>query len=203
MVTTLDTLPPELLLELLDYLAPSSHVSLTLVSKRIHSILPKCKLPPRPVGRGCQEVTIDRSLQEPELRRSEKRRCLVCGGIFDKNYFHGIAPVCKWHDGHFELPEIPRYIERPVKDRLMARTRLIASNGLGPCWVALERDVCFHGLQVMRWDALNSPCCECMNCGHFRVRCLVRVSCKIDPPRSWSVSKDGKWMFESDLASRK
>jgi hypothetical protein len=101
------------------------------------------------------------------------------------------------------LPEIPRYIERPVKDRLMARMRLIARNGLGPCWVALERDVCFHRLQVKRWTALNSPCCDCMNCGHFRIRCLVRVSCKTDPPSSWFVSKDGKWMFESNLASCK
>ena len=203
MVATLTTLPPELFLEILYYLAPSSYISLSLVNRQIHSAIPHCKLPPRGVGSGCQVVAIDRFLQEPELRRSEKRRCLVCWGIFDNDRFHGIAPVCKWHDGHFESPEIPIYIEQPVNDLLIARMRLIARSGLGSCWIALDRDGCFHGLQVKRWTKLNSPCCDCMDCGHFRIRCFVRVSCKIDPPRAWCVSKDGKWMFESDLPARK
>lgn len=197
MAPRLDTLPPELFLDILDYLAPSAHISLSHVDKRFKFLVPKRYLRRRGTP-GCERTAIDRFRQELILRKEGKRLCLLCNGIFDNTWFRGLVPICRWHNAQFEEPGIPRYVENAVRDRLLARGRL------GVCWVALKRDVCLHRFTIRKWDRPNPDCCgRCMDCGHFEVECRVRVAPAGDVMKSWENSKDGRFMLESDKPASK
>jgi hypothetical protein len=193
MAATLETLPPEILLEVLAYLGPSSLISLSLVSKQLNCLLPT-KLLRRPVESLCEKSAISRFLFEVKLRKNGLRQCLLCHGFFldNETWFLGAAPVCTWHTARFESPVIPRHIDQQTRNRLVARNRPET------CWVALNREVCFHCLGIKEWNEPSLDCSRCRDCGRFDVTCLVRVSRVDDPPKSWERSQDGKWMVESD-----
>ena len=198
MAPTLNTLPPELLIEIFDFLPISSLISLTLVNKRFNSLIPPKAYRYRTVCK-CEETAIRRALEEPRIRRFGARYCRGCRSTYSDNqtYFHGPEPICTQHNSYLESPELAKGMERGMKWLLRAHSRLCTS------WITLNRTFCGHSRQIKRWKSPLQFCCSCDHCGHFEITCLVRVSRKDDAPRAWERSADGKWMLEYDRPPRK
>lgn len=199
----LDDLPLDVLLEIFDYVPTSTMVSLTLVKKRFNWLFTRKKylrhLHRTPGGMSlCEAAEVARSHGELRLKRAALRRCRLCRGDFpdDEVWFEGLAPFCRNHEGLFESPEIPEFIDEKTRQRLKAQARS------GTCWVALKREFCCHQRRVKGWAKPIEPCCECDHCGHYDVTCIVRISRKDDVPISWERSKDGKWIVECDRSAR-
>ena len=197
MAATLETLPPEIVLEIFEYLGRSSFISLSLVNKGFSSLIPK-KLLRLPFVSPCEKSAINRLMNEVKLRKYRLRQCRLCRGFFNDNemWLRGVAPVCMWHNGRFESPMIPRYIDQRTRSRLLAMEQLQAG------WVALDREMCFHCFRIREWKRPGRDCCTCRDCGRFDVTCLVRVSRLDDTPMSWERSKDGEWIIENDRPAR-
>lgn len=195
MAPTLKTLPHELFLDILDYLPASAHISLKLVNKRFNSLIPKATSRHWKAISRCERYAICRFLNEPRFRRDGVRQCVICCGIYPNNdaYLRGFAPICTWHTGMFESLSKPKYLEPPIKRRLKSAKRL------DHFWVVLKRDFCIHNRAIQNWkEPAHSRKCSCDHCGHFAVDCLIRVSTSKDEPNSWEISKDERWVIESD-----
>ena len=189
MPLSLDRLPLELLLAILDYLPRSAHISLSLTNKYLHYFI---KIARNDVDKlPCETSTTRRICEDVQLRRYGKRRCQICFGIFDDNptYFRGIAPICTWHSGRFEYANTARL--ESVSERLS-----LASPEFGTCWVTGTGQLCLHQLVVNRATIFAPRCCDCEYFGHFDIDCLMRVSLSNDTPASWSISHNRKWMYE-------
>ena len=189
MAPSLDSLPPELLFEIIDYLQSSARLSLTLVSKHFQSWIPtesKTLLKDRS---RCEAIAVRRFLQESQNRRSRKRRCVVCRGLYPEDFFRRTAPICNWHDGWFMATTLSRHVEKSVMDRLEK------VNPRKTCWFALEREFCVHKREIVGWSVPDCRC-NCDSCGHFEVTCYVRRSSQSNRPARWELSENGLGVVE-------
>lgn len=186
-MSSLTALPPELLLNILSYLSPSSRTSLLLVSKHFRRWATS-KIPSaseiHPSAR-CEYLALTRYIAEYALLRHDRRRCVICSAVLARDFFHSeVTPICKWHDGWFMALQAPVALEQRFRDMLTE----VAQRGKTR-WVATTRKYCVHQREVVEWHVENCGC-RCGSCGHFDVTCYVRISARDDKPMSWHLRID-------------
>ena len=62
-------------------------------------------------------------------------------------------------------------------------------------WVAIDRVYCAHTRDIVGWHVADCEC-TCESCGHFPVKCYVRVSGKLGNPKYAELAEDKRTVSE-------
>jgi len=178
----LTTLPTELLLEIAVYLPTSASVSLKLVNKQLYHTVPiplnydLYKLPQ------CEKTAVRRAINEHKHLDCGRRWCLVCMTLQPLRNFRNDTAVCSWHDARFTRVGMPRSLDIDTRKRLLELSRHMRN----AYWVVIPRVLCLHCHTIQNWDARKCRC-DCSSCAQVAVDCLVRITNKVDEPRTWEL----------------
>lgn len=192
-------LPVELLHAISHYLPDSSLIALKLSSKQLMSMV----VSPRPDWRRsanyCEKRAACRYLSEAQDAGCDKRTCVLCGTYAYEDGLIDGKPICKAHEGRFMALTTPSCLEPGLKTRL----RNLAKELSSAVWISFERTLCVHQKLVMNWDDGPRSCgCDCESCGHWTIRCYVRVASPSSDPGHdttltyFKLSEDGKHVIE-------
>jgi hypothetical protein len=197
MAAYLVLLPVELLLAVVDYLPVSSIISLKLTSRHLYEWLPTPSKATVARLSQCERIALERYVSEAAHLLLHQRRCIICGGVQAFDFFRDVAPICKWHDGWFMAASHRPLVLEPSIRRRIRKLELENSS----CWVTIERSYCVHRREVLGWFMKDCNC-ECNACGHFLVRCHIRVSQDRDGLRGWQLveSADQTVIIEDRVA---
>jgi hypothetical protein len=158
-------LPPELLLELSDFLPVDGILALKLTHSILNNTLPALpRLRNRTLDR-CARYAIERHRAPPHQTR-QQLRCILCKVIypmaclspaFDQGgprpeVMELPASFCAWHVGRLARVERTEYGGRDE-------------------WVSDVRKMCMHGGCIEGWRECN---CGCSSCGYKMVRTYTR-----------------------------
>ena len=219
MPANLDTLPAELLLDIADFIQPSTRASLRLVSRYFQYFLPGNPSRYFKTAPLCEQLAWNRARDERENINSRRRQCVLCNAVHPIELFRANDKICRWHDAWFMGTSLSPFIEKEARKKLV---RDAASGRSG--WVALKRMYCVHSREVIGWyvflnysqnikppwmllalfgartladcfhpsvDRHVATCgCECDSCGHFEMMCYMRLLPEPDCPRTWELTED-------------
>lgn len=191
-VSTINKLPPELLLHIISFLPYSSLVSLKLSSKRLFQWTPD-PIAERPnTITDCEKTALQRYTSERKEEAGGRRKCIHCGILAPIRRFSGIAPLCHWHEARFMSTSIPKHLESSTSTQLLLQTRERDE----AAWFAVETIMyCAHMRTAIGWHVRDCKC-KCESCGHHPIRCLVRVSPTTDIPQLMEPTRDGQFVSE-------
>jgi len=182
---TLLMLPPEILHMIVSYLPTSSLIAVKLTSKRLYldTVSP-------PVGwlktaSICERKAARRYIHERRDGLEGRRQCTTCNLVTSKDRFPIDPPICKWHEQWFLSTTIPTFLEPGLKARLVRLARRTKSSE----WIAIDRTYCAHSRDIIGWHVSDCEC-NCTSCGHFPVKCYVRITGKLGSPRYAELSED-------------
>lgn len=167
-------LPPELLLELSDFLPLDGILALKLTHSILNNTLPVL---PRLRNRTldpCAQYAIERYRAPPHERRHQ-RRCNLCKKIYPISQFSSSSspaclPLAFYQDGpRPEVVELPNSFCAWHVGRL-ARVVRTDPGGRNE-WVSDMRRMCMHKGCIDGWDECR---CGCSSCGYKMVRTYTR-----------------------------
>lgn len=189
---SLDSLPTELLHLIASYLPRSALVSSKLTSKELLLRLPEPRVFVEIQREVCERHNLRRCLLERGRLQAGRRLCINCRQVAPLCRFRSDAPVCMWHDGAFLSLTVPVFLENSLKAQLAARIKRIEKTE----WIAVHRTYCAHTRDVIGWD-IASCRCRCNCCGHFTVRCYVRLSKGSEMPFRAAFDRDQRKVIET------
>ena len=189
--TNLNTLPIDLILEILSYLPTSSLIALKLVDRRLFLNTP---LPLRgwiKRASACEKAAVRRYLHERQDLITGRRKCIVCNIVAPLHRFSSDVPICRWHDSWFRSGLTPLCLEPSLRKILQS----LSESTSHPFWITIPRAYCAHTRDILGWHVAELKC-VCTSCGVFPVQCFVRVSPRREGPLVCDLTKDGHFMSE-------
>jgi hypothetical protein len=181
----LTMLPAEILHMIVSYLPTSSLIAVKLTNKRLYrdTISPSPGWPK--AASTCEKKAVRRYINERKDLISGRRQCTTCNLITSTDRFPCDAPICKWHEQWFVSTTIPSFLETGLKARLVQ----LSNRTEEPKYIAIDRMYCAHNRDIVGWHVMDCEC-ECDSCGHYSVKCYVRITRKLGNPRYAELSED-------------
>lgn len=173
-VSYLLQLPPELLLEVSDYLPLDGVLALKLAHPILNTTLPTL---PRLRNRTldpCARFAIERHRAPPDEDRHELR-CILCKTVYPKSMFtSSSSPACLPRALDADTPR-PDVVELPPSFcawHVSRLTRVVRTEPKGRNeWVSDVKRMCMHSGCIDGWHDCN---CACSSCGYKLVRTYTR-----------------------------
>lgn len=170
--TSLLDLPPELILDIGNYLAPDAILALKFSHPMFHRILPPAREPKKTTLSRCVHLAIRTYLSPPNSTPSHIR-CILCKAEYPPSLFKSSSsPACVPVSGAggADVVEMP---ERTCSWHVGSLVRKIPpteSEGRNE-WVSQKNEMCMHCGAVQRWIKCG---CTCDSCSFRSVRTYTR-----------------------------
>lgn len=167
-------LPPELILEISDYLPPDGILALKFTHPVLYTTLPLDIRLRNVTLSNCARLAIRTYLRRPDPRPSHMR-CILCKTVYPANLFSSSnSPACipiSFSNStlNTDVVELPRRFCAWHVGRL---ARIIHTKPGGRNeWVSQTEEMCMHCGAVQQWGKCE---CDCDSCGSRAVRTYTR-----------------------------
>jgi hypothetical protein len=167
-------LPPELLLEICDYLPPDAILSLKLTHSILNHTLPILPRLRNKTLSECSRFAIERLRISPNAPPAAMR-CMICKRKYPLNMFiSSSSPACEpriFFEGvpRLEVVDLPPFFCAWHVGRL-ARVIRTEPGGRNE-WVSDLKRICMHDGIIQGWAECD---CDCDSCGYRTVRTYTR-----------------------------
>lgn len=173
MKISLLSLPPELILEIGDFLPPDGILALKLAHRYFNETLPFLPRRKNTVFSDCAKLAIRYYLTPPNPEPSHLR-CILCKEVYPIRQFRSSSsPACVSDTledaSHGEVVELPQRMCSWHVGRL-SQVVHTAPGGRNE-WTSAMGDLCMHCGAVQAWKRCD---CECGSCGIRPVRTYTR-----------------------------
>jgi hypothetical protein len=166
--TSLTSLPPELILEIIDFLAPDAVLALKLTHRKFNdTLLFLLHLKHEPFSE-CAHLAIRTNLSQPKSNPSHLR-CILCKKVYPISLF-GSSPMPLEANAHqTDVVELPQKMCSWHVGRLVR----IVDTGPGGRdeWTSDMGEMCMHCGAIQGWGRCD---CDCDSCAIRLVRTYTR-----------------------------
>jgi hypothetical protein len=201
--TSLTSLPPELILEISDFLAPDGILALKLTHRKFNETLPFSPQLKNKSFSECAHLAIRTYLSRPNPNPSHLR-CMLCKNIYPINLFKSSSsPACapvSWEENvqQTEIVELPQrlcawHVGRLA--RILHTKDYVGRNE----WTSHMDEMCMHCGAIQSWDKCRSDCDSCDSCAIRPVRTYTRYLNNQTECRKFLFWKDKARHDASDL----
>lgn len=158
------SLPPELLLEIADYLSPDAILALKFSHRALNCSLPSAhRLKDRPLSR-CARLAILSYLAKP-ISNPTHQRCILCKAVYPlKSFQSSSSPACASLSfaGDVEQTEVVELPQRLCAWHVGRLARIIHTVPGGRNeWVASSAEMCMHCGAIQSWAKCDCTCDSC------------------------------------------
>lgn len=172
---SLNSLPPELILCIRDYLPPDGILALKLTNRPLFNTLPLDSCSVRGPLSGCARLAVRAYLSKPNPSPSHLR-CILCKSIYPANMFESsnspaVAPTLVSNAEQTDVLELP---ERLCLWHVGRFARAIPNSSEGSNkWVCTVDKMCMHCGNIQGWAKCS---CRCDSCPFRVVKSYTRYS---------------------------
>jgi hypothetical protein len=171
MVLSLLGIPPEIILEIGDFLPPDGTLALKLTHPILYDTIPITPRIKNTTLSDCARLAIRTYLSRPTLKPTHMR-CILCKAVYPVSSFRSSnSPACETAspDDHTQIIKLPQRLCAWHVGRL---ARIVNTGPRGKnMWVSSMADMCIHCGGVQAW---NKCSCRCDSCSFRSVTTYTR-----------------------------
>jgi hypothetical protein len=173
--TSLTSLPPELMLEISEFLAPDGILALKLTHRKFNETLPFSPQLKNTPFSDCAHLAIRNYLSRPNLNPSHLR-CMFCKKVYPASLFRSSSsPACvpvSWEEDveQTEVVELPQRLCSWHVGRLTQVIHTERDKGWNE-WTSVMDEMCMHCGAIQGWAKCD---CDCDSCAIRPVRTYTR-----------------------------
>lgn len=163
LTTSILDLPPELILEIGQYLPPDAILALNFSHPAFHRTLPPARQSSQTPLSNCARLAIRDYLSPPDPTPSHIR-CILCNGLYPPDLFKSSnSPACVRMSPAEPGTEVVEMPQRLCLWHVGSLARVIRSTEAGSRneWVSHRDDMCMHCGAVRGWQKCGCNCDSC------------------------------------------